>query len=67
MRSDDLNFALSVSSLTPAVGGEVTGVDCIEMGDAESVQERNWHRNEGLLFRGQQLTDDDLLTSAGGL
>jgi len=56
-------MTLSVGFLTPAVGAEVTGVDLAEIGDAEFVLvERAWHRYGALLFRGQQLTDDDLLT-----
>jgi len=56
-------MTLSVSSLTPAVGAEVTGVDLAGIADAEFVQvERAWHRYGALLFRRQQLTDDNLLT-----
>jgi taurine dioxygenase len=55
-------MTLPVSSLTPAIGAEVTGVDLAEIDDAEFVRvEPAWHRNGGLLFHGQQLTDDDLL------
>ena len=56
-------MTLSVSPLTAAVGAEVSGVDLAQIGDAEFVQvERAWHRHGALLFRGQKLTDDDLLT-----
>ena len=56
-------MTLSVSPLTPAVGAEVTDVDLAEISDGEFAQvERAWHRYGALLFRGQQLTDDDLLT-----
>jgi taurine dioxygenase len=58
-----MTMTLSVSHLTPAVGAEVTGVNLTQMREAEFVQvERAWHRYGALLFRGQQLTDDDLLT-----
>ena len=56
-------MALSVSPLTPAVGAEISGVDLAALGEAEFAQiERAWHRHSALLFRGQQLGDDDLLS-----
>jgi taurine dioxygenase len=56
-------MALSVSPLTPAVGAEISGVDLAALGDAEFAQiERAWHRHSALLFRGQRLSDDDLLS-----
>lgn len=55
-------MALSVSPLTPAVGAEVSGVDLSALDDATFAQiERAWHRHSALLFRGQHLSDDDLL------
>jgi alpha-ketoglutarate-dependent taurine dioxygenase len=56
-------MTLSVTPLTLAVGAEIAGVDLAQIGDAEFVQvERAWHRYGALLFRGQQLTDNDVLT-----
>jgi taurine dioxygenase len=56
-------MALSVSPLTPAVGAEISGVDLAALGEAEFAQiERAWHLHSALLFRGQQLGDDDLLS-----
>jgi taurine dioxygenase len=55
-------MAISVSPLTPAVGAEISGVDLAALGEAEFAQiERAWHRHSALLFRGQRLSDDDLL------
>lgn len=55
-------MAMSVSPLTPAVGAEASGVDLAALDDAEFAQiERAWHRHSALLFRGQRLSDDDLL------
>ena len=56
-------MALSVSPLTPAVGAEISGVDLAALGEAEFAQiERAWHLHSALLFRGQQLGDDDVLS-----
>jgi taurine dioxygenase len=56
-------MGLSVMPLTPAVGAEISGVDLRSLSGAEFSQiERAWHRYSALLFRGQNLTDDDLLS-----
>jgi alpha-ketoglutarate-dependent taurine dioxygenase len=56
-------MALSIAPLTPAVGAEVAGVDLASITAAEGAEiERAWHRHSALLFRGQRLTDDDLLS-----
>jgi taurine dioxygenase len=48
--------------LTEAVGAEVRGVDLSAVGDAVfATIERAWHRHSALLFRGQRLSDGDLL------
>jgi taurine dioxygenase len=55
-------MALSIAPLTPAVGAEISGVDLAALSDAEFAQiESAWHRHSAVLFRGQRLTDDDLL------
>jgi taurine dioxygenase len=55
-------MALSITPITPAVGAEVSGVDLARFTDAELAEiERGWHRYAALLFRGQRLSDDDLL------
>jgi len=56
-------MALSVTPLAPAVGGEVAGVDLAALGEHEFAQiEQAWNRYSALLFRGQRLADDDLLS-----
>ena len=53
---------LAVTPLTAAVGAEIAGVDLRTFGDAGFAQiEQAWNRHSVLLFRGQQLSDDDLL------
>jgi taurine dioxygenase len=53
---------ISTRPLTPAVGAEVSGVDLASVNDPEFDEiERAWHKHGALLFRGQRLTDDDLL------
>jgi taurine dioxygenase len=48
--------------LTPAIGAEISGVDLSALtDDAFSQIESAWYRHSVLLFRGQRLTDDDLL------
>jgi taurine dioxygenase len=55
-------MSLTVTKLTPAVGAEISGVDLSRLGDAEFSQiEQAWNRHSALLFRDQNLTDDDLL------
>jgi len=59
----DGTMAVSVVPLTPAVGAEISGVDLAALSDAEfALIERGWHQRSALLFRGQRLTDDDLLS-----
>jgi alpha-ketoglutarate-dependent taurine dioxygenase len=61
-------MAICVTPLTPAVGAEVSGVDLPTLNDAEFAQiERAWHQYSALLFRGQRLSDDDLLNFSGRL
>jgi taurine dioxygenase len=56
-------MALSIAPLTPAVGAEISGVDLARLTDAEFADiEAAWHRHSALLFRGQRLGDDDLLS-----
>jgi taurine dioxygenase len=55
-------MALSIIPLSPAVGAEVAGFDLAHVDDAAfAAIELAWHRHSALLFRGQRLTDDDLL------
>ena len=55
-------MAVSVRALTPAVGAEVDGIDLARLTDSQFADiERAWHRHAALLFRGQKITDDDLL------
>jgi taurine dioxygenase len=52
---------LSATPLTPAVGAEIADVDLRALTDAEFGKiEQAWNRYSVLLFRGQQLADDDL-------
>ena len=56
-------MALSITPLTPTVGGEISGVDLARLTDAEfALIEAAWHRHSALLFRGQRLSGDDLLS-----
>ena len=53
---------LAVTPLTPVVGAEISNVDLRALTDAAFAQiEQAWNRYSVLLFRGQQLGDDDLL------
>jgi taurine dioxygenase len=55
-------MTLTITPVTPAVGAEISGVDLSRVSDAEFSQiEHAWARHGALLFRGQTLTDDDLL------
>ena len=55
-------MAISVRPLTPTVGAEIAGVDLAALKDSDFAEiEAAWHRNGALLFRGQKLTDDDLI------
>jgi taurine dioxygenase len=51
-----------VRPVNPAVCAEISGVDVANLSPAEfEVVERAWYDHSALLFRGQKLTDDDLL------
>jgi alpha-ketoglutarate-dependent taurine dioxygenase len=53
---------MTLAPLTPAVGVEVGNVDLTALSASEFAQiEAAWHRYSVLLFRGQKLSDDDLL------
>ena len=53
---------LTIRPVTPAVGAEISGVNLSRLSDAEFVQiEHAWNRHGALLFRDQQISDDDLL------
>ena len=53
---------LTIRPVTPAVGAEISGVNLSRLSDAEFAQiEHAWNRHGALLFRDQQITDDDLL------
>lgn len=55
-------MSMTLTPLTPAVGAEVGNVDLASLSAAEFAQiEAAWHRHSVLLFRGQKLSDDDLL------
>jgi len=55
-------MSLSIRPLCPAVGAEVAGVNLVALSTSEFSQiEQAWNRYAVLLFRDQQLTDDDLL------
>ena len=55
-------MAPAVRPVNPAVCAEVTGVDVARLsaGDFEVI-ENAWYAHSALLFRGQELSDDDLL------
>ena len=53
---------LTIRPVTPAVGAEISGVDLSRLSDAEFAQiEQAWNCHGALLFRDQQISDDDLL------
>jgi taurine dioxygenase len=55
-------MTLTLTPLTPAVGAEVSNLDLRSLVDDQFSQiEQAWYRYSVLLFRGQALTDDDLL------
>lgn len=55
-------MAVTATPLTPAVGAEISGADLAHLDDREFAQiEQAWARYSALLFRGQKLSDDDLL------
>jgi taurine dioxygenase len=55
-------MAVTAKPLNAAVGAELSGVNLAQLSDAEFSQvEQAWNRYSALLFRGQKLTDDDLL------
>jgi taurine dioxygenase len=55
-------MAVTITPITPAVGAEIGNVDLTALGAEDFAQiETAWHRSSVLLFRGQRLTDDDLL------
>src|SRR3989441_9521421 len=56
-------MAILVAPLTRAVGAKVSGFALASVGEEEFPPiEKAWHRYSVLLFRDQQLTDDDLLS-----
>ena len=53
---------MTLKPVTPAVGAEISGVNLAQLSDTEFLAiEQAWNRHSALLFRGQMLTDDDLL------
>ncbi len=55
-------MSMTLRPLTPAVGVEIGNVDLTALSAAEFAEiEAAWHRHSVLLFRGQKLSDDDLL------
>jgi len=53
---------IAVRPVNPAVGAEVSGVDVANLSAAEfDAIERAWYAHSALLFRDQELTDDDLI------
>ena len=55
-------MSVKVTPISPAVGAEIGNVDLRRLNDADFAQiEQAWNRHSVLLFRGQQLSDDDLL------
>ncbi len=56
-------MSVTVRPVTDAVGAEIIGVDLRNFSDAEfAAIERAWYAHSMILLRGQQLTDDHLLT-----
>jgi alpha-ketoglutarate-dependent taurine dioxygenase len=60
--TDTVTKSLTVRPLTPAVGAEIGDVDLPSLSDGDFTQiEQAWYRYSVLLFRNQNLSDDDLL------
>jgi len=56
-------MAVAVKNLSPAVGAEILGVDLRRLSDADFADIATvWHRRSALLFRDQQIGDDDLIS-----
>lgn len=58
---------MDILPLTPAIGAEVRGVDLAEPLDDETFRriEQAWHAHGVLLFRGQELSEEDQVGFAG--
>jgi len=55
-------MSMTITPLTPAVGVEIGNVDVTTLSADQFAQiEAAWHSHSVLLFRGQKLSDDDLL------
>jgi alpha-ketoglutarate-dependent taurine dioxygenase len=52
---------ISVTRLHPVIGAEIGGVDLCRPLDAETLRQIKdaWHEHTVLLFRGQNLSEDD--------
>jgi len=56
-------MAVTVRAVTPAVGGEISGIDLRRLDDSGfAAIERAWTAHSMILLRGQTLSDDDLLS-----
>ena len=60
-------MALSVRPLSPALGAEITGVDLREPLDAATIKAVNdaFDQHVVVVFRDQQLSEDDQVRAAG--
>src|SRR5262252_9408034 len=55
-------MSIAVTPISSVVGAEISNVDLRRLSDVDFGQiEQAWNRHSVLLFRGQRLTDDDLL------
>jgi alpha-ketoglutarate-dependent taurine dioxygenase len=56
-------WSVAVKFLTPAVWAKISGVDLARLthGEFEQIAEV-WHQRSALLFRGQRIGDDDLIS-----
>lgn len=59
-------MAITVTPLSPALGAEITGIDLRDDLDADTIAaiEDAWHQNLVILFRGQELSEQDQLRFA---
>src|SRR3984957_18928831 len=56
------NYAITVSPSGKPLGAEIAGIDLRELAGADFAAIRQaWNDHSVLLFRAQQLTDDDLI------
>ena len=59
-------MSVKITPLSPAIGAEIHGVDLSKpvSADVQQILLRAWHENVLILFRNQNISDDELLSSS---